>query len=518
MTAPVVAVTVLEDRAAVTRRGVFALAAGQQRIVIERVSPILVDKTLTVKCEGVRVLDARCERYVAPWREANGASTAPAATLRAERASLVAQRDLALARGRAAQTEAAAVGELAAAALADLAVAATRGATTPDAARELAALDTAEAAARAKAAEAELAVADLVAALGRLDERLARAEAEAGEQAARLVIDVIAEAATSTIVTATYVVPGAAWRPYHRARLVRETKSLEWQTTACVWQATGEDWNDVALTCSLERPSLGVEPPELADDELHARKKPDTVVVEAREHEHETTGEGGGAAEVPGIDDGGIGWRHRAPRVSVRADGTPHRVPIGTFTTQVQLSYVAVPLRSPWVHLRARVVNTGPEPLLAGPVDLIMESGYVGRTEVGFVAPGEKLYLGFGPDAELRMHRTQAKDRDDAGLLGGWNVQTVRIAVRLSNLGAERREVVVTERVPISEVEQVEVHASAPEAYLLEDAHGEDITQVTARALDERGLVTWSVELPPHGRRAVTLEYKIKSQRGVAGV
>jgi len=164
------------------------------------------------------------------------------------------------------------------------------------------------------------------------------------------------------------------------------------------------------------------------------------------------------------------------------------------------------------------VVNTGPEPLLAGPVDLIMESGYVGRTEVGFVAPGEKLYLGFGPDAELRMHRTQAKDRDDAGLLGGWNVQTVRIAVRLSNLGAERREVVVTERVPISEVEQVEVHASAPEAYLLEDAHGEDITQVTARALDERGLVTWSVELPPHGRRAVTLEYKIKSQRGVAGV
>jgi len=518
VTAPVVAVTVLEDRAAVTRRGVFALAAGQQRIVIERVSPVLVDKTLTVKCEGVRVLDARCERYVAPWREANGASTAPAATLRAERASLVAQRDLALARGRAAQTEAAAVGELAAAALADLAVAATRGATTPDAARELAALDTAEAAARAKAAEAELAVADLVAALGRLDERLARAEAEAGEQAARLVIDVIAEAATSTIVTATYVVPGAAWRPYHRARLVRETKSLEWQTTACVWQATGEDWNDIALTCSLERPSLGVEPPELADDELHARKKPDTVVVEAREQEHETTGEGGGGAEVPGIDDGGIGWRHRAPSVSVRADGTPHRVPIGTFTTQVQLSYVAVPLRSPWVHLRARVVNTGPEPLLAGPVDLIMESGYVGRTEVGFVAPGEKLYLGFGPDAELRMHRTQAKDRDDAGLLGGWNVQTVRIAVRLSNLGAERREVVVTERVPISEVEQVEVHASAPEAYLLEDAHGEDITQVTARALDERGLVTWSVELPPHGRRAVTLEYKIKSQRGVAGV
>jgi len=36
--------------------------------------------------------------------------------------------------------------------------------------------------------------------------------------------------------------------------------------------------------------------------------------------------------------------------------------------------------------------------------------------------------------------------------------------------------------------------------------------------IDDRGLVSWSVELPPLGRRAVTLEYRVKSQRGVAGV
>ena len=49
-------------------------------------------------------------------------------------------------------------------------------------------------------------------------------------------------------------------------------------------------------------------------------------------------------------------------------------------------------------------------------------------------------------------------------------------------------------------------------------ARGEEITQVTARAMDERGLVSWSVELPPLGRRAVTLEYRVRSQRGVAGM
>jgi uncharacterized protein (TIGR02231 family) len=516
----VAAVTVLEDRASITRRGNVALAAGQQRIVIERVSPILVDKTLTATCSAGRVLDVRCERYVAPWRE--DAEHSQPATLRTERTLLEAKRDAALARGRAAHAEALALAELAAASLSDLAVAATRGNATQHADQQLTELDTAEAAARTRAVETELLVTDVVAALGRLDERIARAEAEAGEQAARLIIDVMIETAGAAVISAAYVVPGAAWRPYHRAQLVREANRLEWQTTACVWQATGEDWNDVELTCSLERPSLGVEPPDLADDEVRTRKKPDTVVVEAREQEHESTGEGAaGPAQVPGIDDGGLGLRLVASKISVRADGAPHRIPVGGFTSQVQLSLVAIPLRSPWVHLRARIINGGAQPLLAGPVDLIMASGYVGRTEVGFVAPGEKFYLGFGPESDVRLHRTQTRDRDDAGLLGGWNVQTVRIAVRLSNLGTERREIVVTERIPISEVEQVEVSASAPDAYLLgQDDHpgGEEITQVTARALDERGLVTWSVELPPLGRRAVTLEYRIKSQRGVAGV
>jgi uncharacterized protein (TIGR02231 family) len=221
------------------------------------------------------------------------------------------------------------------------------------------------------------------------------------------------------------------------------------------------------------------------------------------------------------VHDGGLGVRLTAGRFTVRADGTPHRVAVGGFSGTAQVSLVAIPLRSPWVHVRARIVNTGATPLLAGPVDLIMASGYVGRADIGFVAPGEKFYVGFGPEADIRLHRSETRERDEAGLLGGWNVQTVRVAVRLSNLGAQKREITVTERIPISEVEQVDIQLGAPDAYLLGDDDqpgGEEITQVTARALDERGLVSWSVELPPLGRRALTLEYKIKSQRGVAGV
>jgi hypothetical protein len=497
--APVVAVTVLEDRASITRRGKLAARAGQQRVVIDRVSPVLADKTLTATATGARVLDVRCERYVAPWRE--GGDDTPV-TLRRERDRLQAAHDAAFARAEMARVEADGLGELVAAAYRDLATQAARGIAATTAVAQLAEID------------AQREVDDAAAALARLDDQLVRAEAEAGEQAARLVIDLVADTAGDATVSASYIAPGAAWRPYHRAQLARDTGKLDWTTTACVWQATGEDWTDVELTCSLERPSLGVEPPALADDELRARKKPDTVVVEAREHKQEDVGLGasGGPLVVPGIDDGGLGLRLTAGRATVRADGAPHRIGVASFSTTAQVSLVGIPLRSPWVHVRARIINAGTAPLLAGPVDLIMASGYVGRAEIGFVAPNEKFYLGFGPEADVRMHRDETRERDDAGLLGGWNVQTIRVAVRLSNLGTQKREITITERIPISEVEQVEVHTGAADAYELD----EETTQVTARTLDDRGLVTWAVELPPLGRRAITLEYKVKSQRGVA--
>src|SRR5262249_13861207 len=154
-----------------------AVLAGQQRVVIDRVSPILADKTLTATCTGARVLDVRCERYVAPWREST--TFGEPAKLRAELDALDAKRSAASALARTARAEAAALAQLAAASLADLATAATRGTATPDAAERLRELDAGEATALQRAIDAELEVDDLAAAHERLDQRLRRAEAEA---------------------------------------------------------------------------------------------------------------------------------------------------------------------------------------------------------------------------------------------------------------------------------------------------------------------------------------------------
>ena len=66
-------------------------------------------------------------------------------------------------------------------------------------------------------------------------------------------VDIEADAAAEASLTVEYMVPCAAWRPTHRARLGEGHVLFE--TDAAVWQATGEAWNDVTLQLSTARSS-----------------------------------------------------------------------------------------------------------------------------------------------------------------------------------------------------------------------------------------------------------------------
>lgn len=516
LAAPIARVTVLEDRAMVERRATLPARSGQVRLVVPGVAPVLVDKSLRVQAQGARVLDSRCVRTPAPWRsgQAGPGDAARAATAAAE----AARRQLEVLRDRIHAAR-----ELGEAEWADAALCVARGLapilddeTLAARDRELVELTAALAAAEQDVRQRERALADAqgVASL---------AQQRTGQDSAQLELDCVLESDGGTLVI-EYLVPAAAWRPAHRARL--QESQVHWEHAACVWQRTGEDWSEVELAFSAERPSLGVEPPAVVDDELRVRAKQQTVVVQAREQTIEHTGEGGGDGPpmVMGIDDGGLGLVLPAiGRCTVASDGRPHRVPLGTFTSEAEVDLLTIPMVSAQCHVRARFTNHGAHPILPGPVELCRRAGVVGRGEIGFVAAGERTLLGFAEESELRAHREVRTEVEDGSLLAGGTVKTTRVIIRLSNLGGSERKLVVQDRVPVSELEQVTVTVSPPEAFRLDKdpqrRRGEVVPpQITARTIDEHGLVTWQVPLPARGHAVVALEYRVKSPRGVAGV
>ncbi|XWK90366.1 MAG: mucoidy inhibitor MuiA family protein [Phormidium sp.] len=323
-----------------------------------------------------------------------------------------------------------------------------------------------------------------------------------------------------------YVVPNAIWRPWHQARLLLEENTedpttnrtkLSFRMDGCVWQRTGEDWQNVDLVFSTARASLGTEPPLLTDEQLNVKEKSKQINIQLRQQTIQTTGLGTGATpsgaeeETPttvtllGVDDGGEVRNLRPTRkATIPSDGRPYRVPIFSFESEAEIEYVLMPEVSCQVVLKSEQTNTAKLPILAGPVDLVRTSGFVGRTSLLFIAPGERFALGWGPDGAMRVQRstTQKQEQDH---LTKWNIITKTVRLFLSNIGAEPRLIKTTERLPVSELEQVKIEVIAE--------------QTTARVQpDENGFCTWNFSLSPYSQLEASLVYKISSAPEVKGI
>jgi uncharacterized protein (TIGR02231 family) len=515
LTLPVVKVTVLEDRALVERRGEVPLTAGAQRLVIGGLSPLAVDRSLQAKLSGGTVSQARLRRVTRqPQPEAlkERRTELDRRIAELEQEVLRASSDV----DRLTQRHA-----LLTSAHADVYRAISEGAgagrARPDTWREQLdtvrrELDTAGDALRRAKAEHQR--------VHQQWEEARRAHAHAG-QAGEPALDVHAElevghpAGGAATLSLTYLVPCAAWRPAYRATLARTEagESVTLECEAVVWQRTEEEWKDVELAFSTARPTLGAAPPRLVEDRLWLRDKTErekqVVEVAIREEVIQTTGEGGAVKKedgLPGMDDGGEPLTLAAqPRATVPSDGESHRVPLFRFTAPAASELLACPELSPLVHRTARFDNTGPAVLLAGPVDLVRSSGYVGRAQLRFTGRGERLKLGFGSEDSLRVAR-RVEEEVETSRLTGRRVRTQRVKLYLSNMGARPEAVALEERMPVSEVESVEV-------LLLKDS-----TKPAPARVSEDGIIRFELTAASRSQQELFLTYSVTSAAKVAGL
>lgn len=502
---PVRRVVVMEDRAQVERQGELSLGAGLQRFEVEGLPLVAVDRSLKVEVTGAALVDAKLLRR---WREKpKGGLAADATELRKKVKALQDEQSA----HADAQERLEARREILEVAKAEVArsIQEGAGAGKGDAAAWKASLDVLAKQAEALANEQHELERKAEACQARLSEAstaLAVAEQPQRDQECRLALTV--EGSGKAAVRLSYLVPCAVWRPSYRATLQPSGVLLECE--GVVWQRTGEPWTDVALSFSTARPTLGTEPPTLTEDRLSLRPKTQVekrvVDVSLREENIPTSGESGGEAEMPGLDDGGEARLLVAPgKCTIPSDGQPHRVPLASFTVKAELERVCTPELSPLVYLMARFPNSGGQVLLAGPVDLVRESGYVGRAQLRFSAPGEVVKLSFGSEDGLRVER-RCEQKDDESKLTGKRTSKRTVTHHVSNASASPARLVVEERVPVSEVKEVEVEVLEKEC------------RPPPASVSKEGVARFELQLPPNGTQKSTFVWSLVAAGKVAGV
>lgn len=325
------------------------------------------------------------------------------------------------------------------------------------------------------------------------------------------VLDITVTTPGSYKLEVEYTVPAACWRPGHRA--VLNGKTLQFETDGWVWQRTGEDWNGVNLSLSTHRPSLGSAPPILSDDIITVIKREKEDIVEIREESVDDTGLGSNMAQgktpksLPGVDDGGVVRNFTAGKpVDIPSDGRPRNFALVSFEGTSETDLIAMPELSPYGFIRSRQSNVGSHPVLAGPVELIRNGTRVGRTHVSYVESGELFPLGWGPDPDIRIHRTEETRHKEAGKLGSKDKTDYLVKIKISNIGSNSKTLTVKERIPVSEIGKVKIifdEKASSEGYDGPDADG---------------FITWSVELSPLEKTVRELVYTIEKHKNVVGL
>jgi hypothetical protein len=537
MQAPITRVTLLEDRAYVRRQTELELPEGRSRWKLSKVSPLLVDKTLTAQLQGsAKVVQVSVERSLPPEPEPPEPPD-PAPELERQRQRrelkekmLLKERELFSAQGlyeelireigkqvgwgvdettaweeelhelscwKEQLVEERHQLELAAEALDDQGFSPL---PTPSPGAVGIKQDF--------GAVATFGSSKQMAQNGEIGELLKPPESET-----EVLVEIDSPTAQTARLRLEYSLPCACWRPSHRA--VLGSGSLLFSCEATCWQNTGEDWREVELIFSTQRFSLGNEAPTPQPDLLLARKKSTEVVVAERDQEFaelSSTLMGGLAqlapaerpSEVPGIDDGGQAINLRATqKSSIPSHGKPVRVELSSFSCPCELENILMAEVCPEVMQRSRQVNSSDSPLLAGPVDLIRESGLIGRGRLDYVAAAEPFSLGWGPQTSLRVVRKaiQGKEEKD-DMLGGWTRIKHTVELTISNLSSESHTLKVMERIPVSELKQVEVVFDAKNS-------------TPGASPDSNGFLNWQVELGARARHHLKLSYSLRKRKEV---
>ena len=321
------------------------------------------------------------------------------------------------------------------------------------------------------------------------------------KSAYRVEVLVSCPAGAAAEVALTYLVGGASWSPVYEAR-VGET-AVDFSTSATVNQITGEDWSSVELTLSTAVPMQNATPPDLKKLFVQATEKPPERKMLVRRDEETLHGAVSADPQAPGPTGAlavnqGLSVQLRVPeKASVSGDGSAVRVFVGKRSLKARFELRAMPAVLPAAFRVADLTNELEWPLLPGPVELFRSTGLVGRYALERVAQGAAFTLTLGIEEAVRVKRIVVEELTAAtGLFGGKNRFSYAYRFELANYGKVPVEVIVSDRLPVSELDDIAVTISekTTPGYTLDKADG---------------LPRWKIALKPQEQRYVDFAFRV---------
>ncbi|MEK6568441.1 MAG: mucoidy inhibitor MuiA family protein, partial [Candidatus Omnitrophota bacterium] len=297
-----------------------------------------------------------------------------------------------------------------------------------------------------------------------------------------IVVDLTALSAVTVNIGISYMVRGASWQPIYEARASFENQELELVSSGIIRQNTGEDWQDVEMSLSTARLTVSgnmpyVGPWLLRPHQPMERKGKrsidqasgmDMMKASTLQHEafdfKERLEESGESVEAEFVytqpREKGTAVAYKLPKkVSVKADGSDHKLPISAQMLSAGFEYSTYPRSMPCAYLGSRATNAPDLQLLGGRVNIFLEGDFTGASSIPAIGPGEEFDLYLGADESVKVKREQIEKKVDETIIGAISSSTRRVVFKykltVENYKSKKIKVKLFEAMPISEDDRI---------------------------------------------------------------
>jgi len=403
--------------------------------------------------------------------------------------------------------------------------------------------------------------------LAKLDKKLQELKGQIDSSEKQAVISATRNRKGAVKIKLSYIVEGANWFPQYnlRAQPAKGVTSVEYN--ALVFQASGEDWNDVAVKLSTALPAMvaaspAVEPmkvklgnpaPILSSDKttreigyapappaMPEQFKDLSQQVQAYEGKRREAAAKGKMGEMSlnqaassnqllelQADREAVQVIRTQTRKIARVEGVsvtydiPGRlwvpskteqqlVNIASFESKADFITVSTPILTDYAYVEGSISNDSYTILLAGPANMYRDGEFAGKDHIDLVTKGEKFTAGFGVDSQIRISR-EIKDKKVDTIFGN-RVDIFEYRLAIENYKGAAVKLRLMERIPYTEDTGLEIKDFETNTPVSTD-------QDYVRTLKDKGILRWDLELAPNTvsekARIITYSYTMKYDKGL---
>jgi uncharacterized protein (TIGR02231 family) len=342
-------------------------------------------------------------------------------------------------------------------------------------------------------------------------------------------VNVEAAADTDLDLSLTYQTEGASWRPVYDARLETSSGQLALEQYGAVTQSTGEDWGDVALTLSTERPASGSEMPHLGEWWLRLfhpvaqrMAEPAGGAPSMYMKSRSLSAMDGAAMRAPGVptpspveaiqvtanaETTEYSAEFKVPgRVEVKSTNDMTKLYLGAIKLKAALAIQTSPRLGPQAYLFATATNNETYPLIPGIVAKYRDGTFIGNAGLPMVRPNEEAKFAFGVDDRIKVDYKRIKEAQDNPALAIMGDMTIEreYQTKVQNLHKEPVSITILDQYPASDDPDIKVT-------VLDDETTAGSLQDTER---RQGVIAWTDSYKSGEEKIYTLGFRVKYPKG----